>query len=67
MLELKKVFEKHKGNCPVFFHVTVNPKTGEQKIVKAHISIGVKPSDELVSDISKLIGNDTVRYTFRGA
>ena len=67
MIELKKVFEKHKGNCPVFFHVTVNPKTGETKIVKAHISIGVKPSDDLVNEVTALIGKDTVRYSFRGA
>jgi DNA polymerase-3 subunit alpha len=67
MRTIKKVFDTHKGNCPVFFHVTVNAKTGEEKIVKAHNSIGVKPSDELVTEVSALVGKDTVRYSFRNA
>ncbi|MGL4370168.1 MAG: OB-fold nucleic acid binding domain-containing protein, partial [Spirochaetota bacterium] len=67
LMKMKKVFEKHKGNCQVYFHVDVNAKEAKEKIVKAHISIGVKPSDELIEDVTALIGKNTVRYSLRGA
>jgi len=63
---LKKVFANHKGSCEVFFHVETGGKGIGRKIVKAHNSIRVKPSNELIEDIQKLVGKDTIRYTLRG-
>lgn len=66
LVSLKDIFVKHKGECNLFFHVD---KAGQKSptIVKAHNSIRIKPSDELISEVTKLIGKDSVRYTLRGA
>lgn len=63
---LKKVFDAHKGNCEVYFHVETGLKSKERKIIKAHNSIRVKASHELIEEIQKLMGKDTIRYTLRG-
>jgi DNA polymerase-3 subunit alpha len=67
LVKLKAVLGTHKGNCPVFFHIDVNTKDKQEKIIKAHISIGVKPSDDLVKDVEDLMGKNSIRYTLRGA
>ena len=69
LLKIREIFGRHKGNCPVFFHVDVNARNNskEEKIVKAHLSMGVKPSDDLVKEITDITGKNTVRYTLRGA
>ncbi len=63
---LKKICNEHKGNCEVFFHIETGTKEKERKIIKAHNSIRVKASNELIEEIQKLIGKDTIRYTLRG-
>jgi DNA polymerase-3 subunit alpha len=63
---LKKIFDKHKGSCQVFFHVDFS-QGKKAKVVKAHNSIRIKPSDELIEEITKLVGKDAVRYSLKGA
>jgi DNA polymerase III subunit alpha len=64
---LKKTLSKHKGECVVYFHVDKGGQKNDQTVVKAHNSIRIKPSDELVEEVTQLIGKNSVRYTLRGA
>ncbi len=60
LVNLKGVVEHHKGSCPIYFHV--NEKEGE-KIIKAHASFNIKPSEQLVKDLSQLIGSNAIGYS----
>lgn len=57
--DMKKLFTRHKGECPVFFHV--NDKEGI-KIIRAHSSFSITPNDSLVKDLSSMIGDDSFKY-----
>ena len=57
---LESVFTRHKGECPIFFHV--NAKEGE-KVIKAHSTYNVKPSEGLVKDLTQVIGQDSLTFT----
>ena len=58
---IRDVVEKHRGGCPLYFHVKENAET---KIIRAHTSFNVQPSDDFIYEISGLVGNDSVRYSF---
>jgi hypothetical protein len=58
---IKNIIEKHKGNCPLFFHVK---DIKETKIIRAHSSFNIKPSEIFISDISTVVGHDSIRYSF---
>ncbi len=58
---IRGVVEKHRGGCPLYFHVRENNDT---RIIRAHTSFNVQPSDEFIYEISGLMGNDSVRYSF---
>ncbi|MCU0846684.1 MAG: DNA polymerase III subunit alpha [Spirochaetes bacterium] len=57
---LESIFVKHKGSCPIYFHV--NEKGGE-KIIKAHSTYNIKPSEGLVKDLTELVGKEAVGYS----
>ncbi len=57
---LESVFTRHKGECPIFFHV--DAKEGE-KVIRAHATYNVKPSEGLVKDLSQVIGQDSLTFT----
>ena len=57
---LESVFTRHKGECPIFFHVKA--KEGE-KVIRAHATYNVKPSEGLVKDLSQVIGQDSLTFT----
>ena len=57
---MEDIFVRHKGDCPIYFHV--NLKKGE-KIVKAHSSFNIKPSENLVNDLSQIIGKESIGYS----
>ena len=59
--KIKEVIEKHKGNCPLFFHVKNQHET---KTIRAHSTFNIYPSEVFIEDISKLVGHDSVRYSF---
>ncbi|HEY1406155.1 MAG TPA: DNA polymerase III subunit alpha, partial [Spirochaetota bacterium] len=63
---LKKIFDTHRGNCDVFFHVETGGRDKERKIIKAHNSVRVKASNELIDEVQRLVGKDTIRYTLKG-
>jgi len=58
---LKTTFIKHRGDCPVFFHVS--GKNEDEKIVKAHTTFNISPSENLVRDVSQILGQESIRYT----
>jgi DNA polymerase-3 subunit alpha len=61
IVKIKEVIEKHKGNCPLFFHVKDH---NEIKTIRAHSTFNIFPSEVFIEDISKLVGHDSVRYSF---
>lgn len=61
IVKIKEVIEKHKGNCPLFFHVKDHNET---KTIRAHSAFNIFPSEVFIEDISKLVGHDSVRYSF---
>ncbi|HQO39039.1 MAG TPA: DNA polymerase III subunit alpha [Spirochaetota bacterium] len=58
---IRDVVEKHRGGCPLYFHVR---EMADTKIIRAHTSFNVQPSEEFIFEISGLVGNDSVRYSF---
>jgi hypothetical protein len=58
---MKEIIEKHKGDCPVYFHVK---DQNETKTIRAHSEFNISPSDAFMNDIAQLIGFDSVRYSF---
>ncbi|MCL1864968.1 MAG: DNA polymerase III subunit alpha [Spirochaetes bacterium] len=61
VVKMKEVIEKHKGDCPVYFHVK---DQNETTTIKAHSTFNIFPSDDFINDISQLVGFDSVRYSF---
>ncbi len=57
---LESVFERHKGDCPIYFHVI---EKEEEKIIKAHSTFNITPSEELVQDLSSIIGQESLGYS----
>ena len=57
---LKSAFQRHRGDCPIFFHV--NEDKGE-KIIRAHSAFNISPSEALVQDLSRILGRESVRYS----
>ncbi len=57
---MEAIFTRHKGDCPIFFHV--NAREGE-KIIKAHATFNVKPTDGLVKDLSQIVGQDSLGFS----
>jgi len=63
---LKLIFQKYRGDCPVYFHVyenIPNIKNKREKIIKAHASFNVDPSENFIHDLSEVVYNDSVRYS----
>ncbi len=59
--KMKEIIEKAKGSCPIYFHI----KEGkEEKVIKAHSSFNVSPSDDFIKDMSSIVGHDSIRYSF---
>ena len=60
---LKSIIAKNRGNCQVFFHL--NEKKGNEKIVKAHSSFNITPTDNLLRELSQIVGKDSIRYSIK--
>ncbi len=58
---LKSIVENHKGECPLFFHVRGQD---ESKVIKAHSTFNINPSEGFVQDVSFVLGHDSIRYSF---
>ncbi len=59
--DLKVLIEQNKGHCPLYFHVR---ESSDIKIVKAHSSFNIQPSEDFVRNITDLVGSDSIRYSF---
>ncbi len=57
---LESVFVRHKGDCPIYFHVI---EQEEEKIIKAHSTFNITPSEDLVRDLSSIIGQESLGYS----
>jgi hypothetical protein len=57
---LESVFTRHRGDCPVYFHV--NAKDGEQ-VIQAHSNYNIKPSDGLLKDLAKIVGQESLGFS----
>ncbi len=57
---LESVFTRHKGDCPVFFHVNVKD---QEKVIKAHPSYNIRPSEGLVKDLSLIVGQEALGFS----
>ncbi len=58
--KMKSVLQRHKGECPIYFHVK---EDRAEKIIKAHSTFNIKPSDSLVRDLTELVGQESIRYS----
>ncbi len=58
---IKETFTQHRGDCPVYFHIYESDK--KEKIVKAHNTFNIAPSEQLVRELSRIIGDDSIRYS----
>ncbi|MCU0844403.1 MAG: DNA polymerase III subunit alpha [Spirochaetes bacterium] len=61
LAQIKRVIMENRGGCPVFFHI--RETRGEEKIVRAHHTYGITPSDAFMSGLTKLVGEEAVRYS----
>ncbi len=61
--QIKRVIVENRGACPVFFHI--REARGEEKIVRAHQTFGITPSDSFMSGLVRIVGEDAVRYSTR--
>jgi DNA polymerase III subunit alpha len=57
---LESVFTRHKGDCPVYFHVNVKD---QEKVIKAHPSYNIRPSEGLVKDLSLIVGQESLGFS----
>ncbi|MBN2159432.1 MAG: DNA polymerase III subunit alpha [Spirochaetes bacterium] len=57
---LESIFTRHKGDCPIYFHVNV--KEGE-KVIRAHPTYNVRPSESLMKDLSQVIGQESLGFS----
>ena len=57
---IMKVVTRYSGECPIFFHV--KDSDGE-KIIKAHSSFNISPSEGLVHELERIIGGESIRYS----
>jgi DNA polymerase-3 subunit alpha len=60
---LRSVISRNRGKCPVYFHI--REARGREKIVKAHQSFNIAPTEELFSELSRIVGDEAVRYAVR--
>ena len=58
--EIKQIMEKYKGGCPVFFHINLKD---DPKIIRAHTSFNITPSENLVFDLANYLGEDAIKYS----
>ncbi len=54
LAQIKRVIVENRGGCPVFFHI--RESRGEEKIVRAHHTYGITPSDSFMSGLVKIVG-----------
>lgn len=59
--DIKSVVERHKGNCPLYFHIREHEGV---RTIKAHSSFNVHPSEGFIEEISGMVGHDSIRYSF---
>ncbi|MBN1495316.1 MAG: DNA polymerase III subunit alpha [Spirochaetes bacterium] len=57
---MESIFSRHRGECPIFFHVKA--KDGE-KVIRAHPTFNIRPSDGLVKDLSQVVGQDSLGFS----
>ncbi|MFW5808708.1 MAG: OB-fold nucleic acid binding domain-containing protein, partial [Spirochaetota bacterium] len=60
---IRRTLEHDQGKCPVFFHVSSSD--GKEHIVQAHSCFNIDPTEELIGNLRGILGNDSIRYTFR--
>ncbi len=58
---LRDMLKRHRGDCPIYFHV--NENNSAERVVKAHNTFNIKPSEQLVRDLSRMLGPEKVRYS----
>ena len=58
---LKQTLQRHRGDCPIYFHV--NEIDSREKVIKAHNTFNITPSEQLVHDLSNMLGPEKVRYS----
>jgi DNA polymerase-3 subunit alpha len=64
MLEkLRSLIAENRGNCPVFFHVP--GRRAKEKIIRAHSTFSVNPSETLIRELTQLVGYDAIRYSMK--
>ncbi|HQA51781.1 MAG TPA: hypothetical protein PK419_02895, partial [Spirochaetota bacterium] len=62
--KIRSAIENNRGNCPVYFHVA-NQYIPE-KIIRANGFYNINPTDSLINILSECLGDDCVRFSFKG-
>ncbi len=60
---IRSIIAGNRGSCPVFFHI--RETKGREKIVKAHQTFNITPSDELIGELTRVVGEEAVRYAVK--
>ncbi|MFH1287127.1 MAG: DNA polymerase III subunit alpha, partial [bacterium] len=63
--EIKNVLNRHKGKCPVYLHFLRPSK--DEIVQKLNFDFLVLPSRELISEIEKNLGEDSIWFSIRAA
>lgn len=58
---IRGILSAYKGNSAVFFHL-VNEET-EKKVIRAHAHYSIEPNNELIAELIKILGNESVFLT----
>lgn len=61
---IKNLIQTNKGSCPVYFHI--REIKGSEKIIKAHHTFNTTPSENLLKELSQIVGEESIRYSTHG-
>jgi len=57
---LKGLFEKHKGDIPVYLNVSTKKNGAYRILVDKHLF--VSPTSEMISELEELVGHDHITF-----
>jgi len=60
---IKEIIQRYHGRCPVYFHI--NGTKGGERIIKAHHTYNSSPSDDLLDELSRVVGAESVHFAMR--
>ncbi|HDP81129.1 MAG TPA: DNA polymerase III subunit alpha, partial [Spirochaetes bacterium] len=60
---IKSAIMESKGSCPVYFHV--HETKGGERIIRAHPTYNATPTEGLMEELNRIVGEEAVRVSIR--